>query len=97
MSSAQWGRVVICAVAALAASVPAVGQEFRATVKGVVVDTSQAALPGATVTVQNQETNEMATATTNEIRDRRNVTIIVVMQNDSCPRGEPPRRMPCQF
>ena len=66
MSSAQWGRVVICAVAALAASVPAVGQEFRATVKGVVVDTSQAALPGATVTVQNQETNEMATATTNE-------------------------------
>ena len=30
-----------------------------------MVDTSQAALPGATVTVQNQETNEVATATTN--------------------------------
>ena len=40
-------------------------QEFRATVKGQVVDTSQASLPGATVTVRNQETNEVATATTN--------------------------------
>jgi hypothetical protein len=40
-------------------------QEFRATVKGQVVDSSQAALPGATVTVRNQETNELATATTN--------------------------------
>ena len=40
-------------------------QEFRATVKGQVVDSSQAALPGATVNVQNQETNEVATATTN--------------------------------
>jgi hypothetical protein len=40
-------------------------QEFRATVKGQVTDTSQAALPGATVTVRNQETNEVATATTN--------------------------------
>ncbi len=40
-------------------------QEFRATVKGQVVDSSQAALPGATVTVTNQETNELATATTN--------------------------------
>ncbi len=41
-------------------------QEFRATVKGQVVDSSQAALPGATVTVRNQETNEVATATTNQ-------------------------------
>ena len=43
----------------------AAAQEFRATVKGQVVDTSQAALPGATVTVRNQETGEVATATTN--------------------------------
>ena len=40
-------------------------QEFRATVRGQVVDASQAALPGATVTVQNTETNEIATAITN--------------------------------
>src|SRR5262245_39680219 len=40
-------------------------QEFRATVKGQVLDTSQAALPGATVSVQNAETNEIATAVTN--------------------------------
>jgi hypothetical protein len=48
---------------ALASSLGA--QEFRATVKGQVVDSSQAALPGATVTVRNQETGEVATATTN--------------------------------
>jgi hypothetical protein len=48
---------------ALAGSVDA--QEFRATVKGQVVDTSQGALPGATVTVRNQETGEVATAVTN--------------------------------
>src|SRR5512145_2553178 len=40
-------------------------QEFRATVKGRVVDTSQGALPGATVTVTNADTNEIATAVTN--------------------------------
>jgi Carboxypeptidase regulatory-like domain/TonB-dependent Receptor Plug Domain len=41
-------------------------QEFRATVKGQVVDSSNAALPGATVSVQNTDTNEVATATTNQ-------------------------------
>src|SRR3954466_12040691 len=43
----------------------ATAQEFRATVKGQVVDSSQASLPGATVTVRNQETGEVATATSN--------------------------------
>ncbi len=43
----------------------AAAQEFRATVKGQVVDSSQGALPGATVTIRNQETNEVATAVTN--------------------------------
>src|SRR3954468_8514896 len=47
------------------ASGASAAQEFRATVKGQVVDTSQAALPGATVTVRNQETGEVATATSN--------------------------------
>jgi hypothetical protein len=41
-------------------------QEFRATVRGHVVDSSQGTLPGATVALQNQDTNEIATATTNE-------------------------------
>ena len=40
-------------------------QEFRATFKGQVVDSSQASLPGATVTALNQETGEVATAVTN--------------------------------
>src|SRR3954465_10603747 len=43
----------------------ATAQEFRATVKGQVVDSSKASLPGATVTIRNQDTNEVATATTN--------------------------------
>ena len=43
----------------------ATAQEFRATVKGQVADPSKAAVPGATVTVQNQETNEIATAVSN--------------------------------
>jgi hypothetical protein len=49
----------------LAAAAGVTAQEFRATVKGQVVDSSQAALPGATVSVRNQQTNEVATATTN--------------------------------
>src|SRR6476660_5631791 len=40
-------------------------QEFRATIKGQVVDSSQAVLPGATVTALNQETGEIASAVTN--------------------------------
>src|SRR5215213_1820634 len=56
---------LLCAALILACASGASAQEFRATVKGQVADTSQAALPGATVTVQNQETNEVATATTN--------------------------------
>ena len=49
----------------LALAGSAAAQEFRATVKGQVVDSSQAALPGATITVRNQETGEVATATSN--------------------------------
>lgn len=57
------GLLVGALLLAMAGGVSA--QEFRATVKGQVVDSSQAALPGATVTVRNQETGEVATATTN--------------------------------
>jgi hypothetical protein len=59
-------RGLIAAALLLATAAGAAAQEFRATVRGLVVDTSQAALPGATVNVQNMETNEIATATTNE-------------------------------
>src|SRR5687767_3890196 len=50
----------------LLAGAEAAAQEFRATVRGQITDSSQAALPGATVNVVNQQTNEVATATTNE-------------------------------
>ena len=56
---------LLCAALLLALACAATAQEFRATIRGRVVDASQAALPGATVNVQNQETNEVATATTN--------------------------------
>lgn len=66
MSSAQRLRAFVCAIGVLALAATSTAQEFRATVRGQIVDTSQAALPGATVTVRNQETNEVATATTND-------------------------------
>jgi carboxypeptidase family protein/TonB-dependent receptor-like protein len=56
---------LLCAALLLAVTGALHAQEFRATVKGQVTDSSQAALPGATVSVRNQETNEVATATTN--------------------------------
>ena len=56
---------LLCAALLLAVTGALHAQEFRATVQGQVVDSSKAALPGATVTVRNQETNEVATATTN--------------------------------
>src|SRR5262245_41358262 len=40
-------------------------QEFRATVKGQVTGSSKAAVPGATVSAQNQDTNAIATTVTN--------------------------------
>jgi hypothetical protein len=49
----------------LAAAGTVTAQEFRATIKGQVLDSSQAVLPGATLTVLNQETGELATAVTN--------------------------------
>ena len=57
-------------------------QEFRATVKGQVADTSDAALPGATVTVQNQDTNEIATAVDERAR--------APTRSPSCARASTP-------
>ncbi len=58
-------RALLCAALLLAMAGGVAAQEFRATVRGQVVDSSQGALPGATVTVLNTETNETATAVTN--------------------------------
>jgi hypothetical protein len=55
----------LCSAVLLIGATGATAQEFRATVKGQVVDSSQAALPGATVTVTNQATSEVASAVTN--------------------------------
>jgi len=65
MKTIRWCYGVLSLALLLGMSSSAVAQEFRATVKGQVTDSSQAALPGVTVTVRNQETGEVATATTN--------------------------------
>src|SRR5918996_4847742 len=59
-------RAVLCAALLAVPATTAFAQEFRATVRGQVVDSSGGALPGATVTVTNVQTNEVATATTNQ-------------------------------
>src|SRR5215472_7573036 len=59
------GRSLAAAVLASTFATTLSAQEFRATVKGQVVDPSRAAVPGVTVTVQNQDTNEIVSAVTN--------------------------------
>ena len=63
--SSVWRSLLAAALLVSAAASTLIAQEFRATVKGQVADSSKAAAPGATVTVQNQETNETASAVTN--------------------------------
>src|SRR5687767_3900765 len=65
MMGTRFSCGLLCAALLLAPAGSASAQEFRATIKGTVADSSQAALPGATVNVQNQDTNEVASATTN--------------------------------
>src|SRR6478752_4211225 len=54
------GAMLLIACAGFASA-----QEFRATVRGQVADSSKAAVPGATVTVTNTETGEVATTVSN--------------------------------
>lgn len=61
------GTVLLAMISLIANT--AAAQEFRATVKGRVLDSSGGALPGATVNVQNADTNELASTTTNEQGD----------------------------
>ena len=59
------GAVAVCCSLLALAGAHAAAQEFRATVRGKIVDSNQGALPGATVTARNTDTNELATAVTN--------------------------------
>ena len=65
MKTIRVSQSVLCVALLLAFASGTTAQEFRATVKGQVVDSSQGALPGATVTVRNQDTGEVGTATSN--------------------------------
>src|SRR5207237_5612543 len=59
-------RALALAVASFALALPSFAQEFRATLTGHVTDPAGAAVPGATVTAKNQQTNEEKSATTSE-------------------------------
>ena len=61
----RWHHVVLGALL-LGWVGSASAQEFRATITGQVVDSNGGALPGVAVTAQNTDTNELATATTNQ-------------------------------
>src|SRR5689334_13712747 len=54
---------VLCLVLLAA---PAAGQNFRGSIEGHVVDKSDAAVPGATVTVTNRATNVASTTVTDQ-------------------------------
>src|SRR5207244_3803658 len=59
-------RVCAAALLTLFMFAFAFGQEFRGSITGKVTDPNGAIVPGATVTVQNVQTNVEATATTND-------------------------------
>ena len=65
MRRRSYQALVTVALLLLATAGGVAAQEFRATIKGQIIDSSQASLPGATVTALNQETGEVATAVTN--------------------------------
>jgi hypothetical protein len=59
-------RVVCIVCCVVLAAFPALAQESRGSIAGLVVDSSGGALPGATVTVVNTGTNSRTMAVTNE-------------------------------
>jgi len=65
MSRLKAYACLLAAAMVMAAVAPAFAQEFRATVRGEVLDANRGALPGATVTLRNTETNEVGKAATN--------------------------------
>ena len=64
LGSARWIGVLAASLMWLA--VPAMAQDFRGAITGRVTDTSNAVLPGATVTATHKDTNQTTTAVTNQ-------------------------------
>src|SRR5262245_45525248 len=52
----KWIRALACAAALLGLAGPVSAQDYRPRVQGTIVDQSQGALPGATVTLVNTAT-----------------------------------------
>lgn len=65
------GYLVLILAAALFAGTPIVAQQTNGTIAGTVVDTTGAAVPGATVTATSLQTNESRTAKTGKIGEYR--------------------------
>jgi hypothetical protein len=57
-------RAAVLLIALFCFLSPALHAQYNASLRGVVTDSSGAVIPGATVTLQNVDTNEMMTATT---------------------------------
>ena len=64
MLTTQSYRGLLAAALLLATAAGAGAQEFRATIRGQVVDSQQAALPGATVTAQDSQKGLKTAVTT---------------------------------
>src|SRR5438552_3659147 len=60
-------RTVVLAALALLLSAPAYAQRTTATIRGAIRDATQAVLPGATVTIVNEQTGFTRTTVTNEV------------------------------
>src|SRR5918999_4984667 len=58
--------VVVCVTVSLAAAAATVHAQYRASLQGTVTDPQDAAIPGATVTLVDKETNRTLTAITND-------------------------------
>ena len=63
LGSARWIGVLSALVMSLAIS--AMAQDFRGAIAGRITDTSNAVLPGATVTATHKDTNQATTTVTN--------------------------------
>jgi outer membrane receptor protein involved in Fe transport len=61
-----WVRALLLAAAAMGLAVPAASQTVTGTVQGTVTDTTDAPIPGVTVTIRNQETGLVREVVTNE-------------------------------
>ncbi len=59
--------IIVCTALVLLLASAAFGQEYRGRIQGTVTDSSDAAVPGAAVTLLNQDTGVSATRETNEV------------------------------